>query len=104
MKLQILILCSVLSSFTAFGATLGRFSDESNQQLIQNVSNRTCDQILSILLDTNAEANRLSEAAFVRLEADENNEIGTALAVLAEGAYKRSDLLKELLVVKCFKN
>jgi len=59
---------------------------------------RDCDTILAVLLENNAEANRLSSAAIRRLELDENDKMGLGLADLAEGA----DLLKALLKEKCF--
>lgn len=102
-KLILVTALTVLGAATVFAKTTGRFSDESNARLIENMKTRTCDQILTVLLDNHAEANRLSNAAIVRLQLDENDKHGLALADLADGAYKGTDLLTALLKEKCFK-
>ena len=93
-KLSIAIL--LIFSSSAFSAT------NVAVELIKNISAYNCERTLDVLLDRNAEASRLSNAAMSRDNKGIEDAITNQLWELSEARYIESDAVKAHLIEKCF--
>ena len=97
--IHILSLALVLSSLSA----QARF--DRTEELIQNLSeDGSCERILNVLLNRNAEAHRLQESAVRRLAVNNKDTVGLQLSHLSDAAYTEAEAVKSLLIKTCLKN
>lgn len=93
-KLSIAIL--LIFSSSAFSAS------NVSVELIKNISGYNCERTLDVLLERNAEASRLANAAISRYNKGQEDAIMKQLSELSEARFIESNAVKSHLIEKCF--
>ena len=71
-------------------------------ELVKNISGYNCERTLDVLLERNAEASRLANAAMSRYNKGKEDAITKQLSELSDARYIESDAVKAHLIEKCF--